>query len=61
MYIPKVKPFIAYSGDFGFIDHVKNNYSFELKRNLSELKALCEHLINFGQITGDRDVRAQRA
>ncbi len=31
---------------------LKYNYSFELKRNLSELKALCEHLINFGQITG---------
>ena len=26
------------------------NYSFELKRNLSELKALREHLSNFGQI-----------
>lgn len=31
---------------------LKYNYSFELKRNLSELEALCEHLINFGQITG---------
>ena len=31
---------------------LKYNYSFELKRNLSELKALCEHLIKFGKITG---------
>jgi len=31
---------------------LKYNYSFELQRDLSELKVLCEHLINFGQITG---------
>jgi anti-sigma regulatory factor (Ser/Thr protein kinase) len=31
---------------------LKYNYSFELKHNLSELKALCEHLIKFGEITG---------
>ena len=31
---------------------LKYNYSFELKRTLSELETLCEHLINFGQITG---------
>ena len=29
-----------------------NKYSFELKSDLSELKALCQHLTNFGQVNG---------
>ena len=29
-----------------------NKFSFELKSDLSELKVLCRHLNNFGQIRG---------
>jgi serine/threonine-protein kinase RsbW len=29
-----------------------NKYSFKLKRDLSELKALCRHLYHFGQVNG---------
>ncbi len=33
-------------------DMVSHKYSFELKSDLSELKALCQHLNKLGQVTG---------